>query len=403
MKLTRTKNIFLIALLTACCLLFIGCSETSEPDPIEDAWPASPHSDSSFSQTGVLMEMAYEVYGTNDTAVSYTMANKTMNPISFDSDFTLEFYSDGNWTVVPFAGELSEGEVNTLPGLQMCLIEVDLSLFSPDLPIGNYRIVRMIGDVLSRAEFGIGETRINVHDMKFGFEPLSSLPPDYDATDAENDGAYVLMEDGPRNQDVVQRFADKASLDVPAKLRTVMLAEDGGTLIRDIVFEPLAGSNGRYSIVTDASRSVATMDEGEKTYSYLSIAEIENKKKVCLSNYVSYSTDALEAAPLELLSPTSPDNIDLIATVEMRTEEIIKVLPNKYLIFGPGDLSFATISRAGNTFGYYIGIEEILDIPVPTNFADLEEIRWMGDKQLLLSGTTADGSSYETTHEIEMD
>ena len=403
MKPARTKNIILFAILTAFCLLLIGCTETSEPDPVEEAWPASTHSDSSFSRSGFLMEMAFEVYSTDDESVSYTITNKTMESVTFDDDFTLEFFNDGNWTIVPFAAELSKGKANTLPGLQMCLVEVDLGFFGPDLPVGSYRIVRMIGDVLSKSEFGIAETRINVRDMNFGFEPLSSLPPEYDATDAQNDGAYVLMEDGPKNQDVVQMFADKVSLDVPAKLRTVLLAEDGGTLIRDIIFEPLFNGNGRYSVITDASRSTVIIDETEDTYSFLSIADIENKKKVCLSNYVSYSTYAPEGAPLELISPTSPDNIDLVATVEMRTEEKLSILPDKFLVFRQGDLSFATISRSGNTFGYFIGTNETYNVPTPDNFANLDDIKWMSDTQLLLSGTTADGGIYESTHKIEGD
>ena len=403
MKSARAKYLFIVFLLAALCLILAGCAETAEdPPPAEDEWPSSSHTEDSFTPSKVLMEMAFDTYGENDEIISYTITNTTMHPITFDGDFSLEFNRNGNWVIVPFAGEINETETNTLPGMQMCLIEVNLSLFVPNLPLGEYRIVRMIEDDLLKVEFEIAETSISVRDMSFGFEPLSSLSPDYDAIDAENDGCYVLMEDGPKNQDVVQRFADRVSLNVPAKLRTVMLAEDGGTLIRDIIFDPLSNGNGRHSVITDASRTTVNIDVSEDTYSFLSIAEIGNKNKVCLSNYLSYSLYAPIGAPLELISPNSPDNIDLVATVEMRTEAKLEALTNKFLIFGPDGLSFATISRSGNTFGYFIGGEEQVDIPVTENGVTLDSIKWMSDKQLLLIGTDSGGTNFQTTYDIEI-
>ena len=404
----RIKNIFLFAILTVFSLALIGCTETA-PQPEEETSAASPHSDSAFSQSGILMEMAFEVYSVEDNTVSYTIANKTMETVTFDNEFSLEFYDDTAWTVVPFVAEINEGDMNTLPGLQMCLVEVDLSLFGSDLPIGIYRIVRLIGDELVQAEFGISTSRISVSDMGFGFEPLLSLPADYDAADAEKDGVYILMEGEPKNQDAVQHFVDRVSLSVPAKLRTIMLSEEGGTLIRDITFEPLSDEQGQYSVVTDTSRATVradetealTPDESEATYSFLSIALVENKKKVCLSNYVSYSADAPEGAPLELISPNSPENIDLIATVEMRTEEKLGAYANRFLAFGPDGHSYATISQSGNTFGYFVGVDEINNVPVPEGFASLDGIEWMSDTRLLFFGTNADDESHEATFEID--
>ena len=404
----RIKNVFLLVILTVFSLALIGCAETA-PQPEEETSTASPYSDSAFSQSGILMETAFEVYSVEDKTVSYTIANKMMEPVTFDNDFSLEFYDDTAWTVVPFVTEISEGDGNTLPGLQMCLVEVDLSLFSSELPIGDYRIVRMIGDELVKAEFGISDSRISVSDMSFGFEPLSSLAPDYDTADAEKDGVYVLMEGNPKNQDVVQRFVDRVSLSVPAKLRTIILSEEGGTLIRDITFDPLSDQQGQYSVVTDASRATVhadetealAPDESETTYSFLSIALVENKKKVCLSNYVSYSTYAPEGAPLELISHNSPENVDLVATVEMRTEETLGTNANMFLIFGPDGHSYATISKTGNTFGYYVGAGEINDVPVPEGFASLDEIKWTSATRLMFLGTNADGESHEATFEIE--
>ena len=403
MKQTRMKNTFLVALLVVLCSALIGCTKESEepPQAVEDAWASSSYSDSSFAPSYALMEMAFEAYGTNDTSVSYTITNTKMDSIVFDGDFSLEFNRDGTWVTVPFVAELEKGEPDTLPGLQMCLVEVDMALFGPDLPIGKYRIVRTIGEDLLKAEFMISETRIAVKDMSFGFEPLTSLSPDYDATDAENDGCYVLMEDGPMNLDVIQRFADKIYLGVPAKLRTAMLAEDGGTLIRDIIFEPLSDGYGRYSVITDASRTTVNIDTAEDTYSFFSVAEVGNKKKVCLSNYASYSLYAPVGAPLELISPDSPDNIDLIATTELRIEESQEASLNKFLVFGPNELSYATISRSGNTFGYLINGEEKIDIPAGDSGSKLDDIQWMSDKQLLLTGTNAGGESFQITYEIE--
>jgi len=266
------------------------------------------------------MEMAYEVYGADDKTVSYTITNTGMDPVTFDSGFSLEYNDNDIWKAVPFAAQQDTSETYTLPGLQMCAVEIDMGMFGPGLPEGGYRIVRTIGDVLSKAEFAISDQRIDALDMSFGFVPLDSLPPDYDAADAQNDGCYTLMEDGPKNQDAVSRFADKASFGVPAKLRTMMLGDGGGAVIRDIVFAPLPDGTSRFLVTTDGSRAPASPGITEATYSYLSLAKVGNKSKACLSDYMSYSDQAPDGAPLELLSPGTPDNIDLVATIQARTE-----------------------------------------------------------------------------------
>jgi len=71
-------------------------------------------------------------------------------------------------------------------------------------------------------------------------------------------------------------------------------------------------------VTTDTTRAPSALAIPDAEYSFMSIIKVDNKKKVCLSDYRNYETEAPEGAPYELLSPAAPDNIDLVATVEMR-------------------------------------------------------------------------------------
>jgi len=265
--------------------------------------------------------------------------------------------------------------------------------------------VRKVGNALQKAEFAIAGVRIDAREMTFGHKPLSSLPADYDGIDAQNDGYYTILEDGVFNQEVVQFFCDRVHLGVPAKLRTVMHTAGGAVHVRDIIFAPDSDGNSRFFVILDDSRRTVDSEQLiiESVYSSLSVAKVGNKHKVCLSNYVSHIGDAPAGAPLELLSPDAADNIDLVATIELRTEENVLSLPHKFLVYGPDDESFVTIARGGKTFGYSTPGGAKTGIEPGQAGVTLTVIKWVDNTQLSLFGVTADGQIYQGTYEIETD
>jgi len=321
------KTIGALIVLFLFCGALWGCAAPHEDTGID--WPESPYQNEDFSASGVLMETAYEAYGPDDKVVSYILINTTAIPVVFDDDFSLEYSEDGVWLTAPVISDEGQKGTYTLQGHEMCRINILLSLLDADLPEGQYRIVRKAGGALYKAEFRIADKRSDVREMDFGYEPLSSLPVNYDGIDAQKDGCYTIVEDGVFNRDAVQFFTDRVYLDIPAKLRTVMLTDEGDVLVRDIIFDPdPEEGTGRFLVVFMIPENSNTAQNPglsltEHPYDYLSIAVIDDRSKACLSDYVSYADEAPEGAPLELLSPGVPDNIDLIATLELRTEELM--------------------------------------------------------------------------------
>jgi len=397
----RIGSFFAILLMLLFCAVLMGCT-ASAPENQQLNWPQSPYQDSDFDKTDILMEMALEVYGIDDENVAYVLFNSGANQVVFTDEFSLEYYTDEDWLTIPFAAEISQNSGYTLPGLQMCKIDVSISLFEAPLPEGQYRIVRKVNNALYKAEFAIAEERIGVFDMKFGHTPLMSLPADYDGIDAQNDGIYSIREDGVFNQEAVRFFADKVHLGVPAMLRTVMHTDEGAVLVRDIIFVPDPDGPGRFFVTLDDSRRTSGSEQllTESVYSFMSIAQIGNKRKVCLSNFVSHIGDASEDTPYELISPDAADNIDLVATIELRVADNTEALPYLFLNYSPGGESYATISRGGLTFGYKTeGIVET-DLRLEQEGSRFFDIQWTGDMQLLLSGNTSDGEFFQYTCEI---
>ena len=399
----RIKTIGRLLVLLLCGTLW-GCAQ-QDPAEQEINWAVSPHNNENFAETGVIMEMAFEVYGSDDPSVSYILINTTLDPVTFDDEFSLEHNLDGAWLTVPFISESNQNETYTLPGLQACKIDVNLSLFKAPLPEGSYRIVRKVNGSLHMAEFALAGQRIDARDMTFGHAPLSSLPADYDGHDAQNDGYHTILEDGVYNQEAVQFFADRVHLGVPAKLRTVMHTNEGAVLVRDIIFAPDPDWHGRFIVILDDSRRAIDSEQllTERIYSNMSIAQVGNKRKVCLSNYVSHIKDAPAGAPFELISPDAADNIDLVATVELRVEELSASQPYMFLIYGPDGESFATITRGGMTFGYKSGDVYNADMQPAQTGITLTAIKWMSETQLLLSGVMADGQLYQFNYDINPD
>ena len=399
----KLKVIGIMIFLCVCSCGLWGCSP---PVPEENRWEESPYTEESFlSEDGIVMEMAYQGYGTEDRVISYTLANRGMEPISFDDTVGLEYFLEDTWRVVPLRSEASGGEERVLDSMQMCRVDVDLSLFACRVfPEGRYRVVRQVGDALLMAEYSLQTQRMDVSEMDFGLVPLTSLPAEYDTADAQNDGYYAIAEDAIYHQEKVQYFVDKVSLGVPAMLRTVMALEEG-VLVRDILFDPSVNGVGRFSVVTGNfhAEMEPIQTPPPRMYSHMSIIKVDNKRKVCLSNYASYTENAPEGAENEVLSPGAADNIDLVATVELRTEENIQRLGHQLLVFGPEGMSYAALQLGENDFTIKSGeIDRVVSLPEDLAMA-LTTVGWQEDAQLILTGTTADGEGATRIYDIPTD
>jgi len=388
-------------------VLFLLCgvlSACAGPQPdLPGNWPESGLAGADFSDAGVIMEMAYEVYGPENIVISHILINTGPEPVTFDDLFSLEFYHEDAWRVVPQVVETDENETYMLPGFQACKVYINLSLFPSPLPEGLYRVTRVVGGRVHSAEFKLADKRIDARIMGFGIAPLSSLSPEYDGIDAQKDGYYTIIEDGVFNHEALQFFCDRVYLSVPAKLRTVMHSPGGAVLIRDIVFAPDALGNDRFFVTLDYSRGAGEGGTGsflkEAVYSSLSVAKWGNKNKACLSNYVSHIDDAPPGAALELLSPDTADNIDLVATIELRTEEKVADRPYMFLVFGPDSESYAVIERGGETFGYKAGGNFLMGIEPDIAGITLTVIKWLDENELALFGITADGKVVQTSYQ----
>ena len=398
----RVKCTFLLSLLFLLCssLWACGTEADSQPQPEYD-WTQSEFEDEIPAPAGVLMEMAYEAYGVGDEIISYVLSNTTTSPVLFSDAFSLESFQDGEWLAILLNPELGPDDTLELQGMQMCRVDLDISQLGMPFPEGLYRIIIMVEDLPCAAEYTLSEERIDARQMHFGYEPLDSLPPEFDIFDAENEGYYTITENGSVNADSVQRFADKVSLNVPAKLRTAILLEDGGTLIRDIVFDLSPDGYGRFYVTVDSSRASSELARSDQVYSFMSLATVGNKKKVCLSNYVSYDDYAPIGAALELISPETPDNIDLVATVGLRTENNMVALEFGFLAFGADDVSFVTIARGGETFSVKTVDLAGTDISPADTGVKLTGAVLMSSSQVLLYGVMADEESYEALYNLE--
>ena len=399
---SRIKIAILPVLAIAFAGMLCGCAAAGPPQGPGADWAASAQPDEIPPSSNVLMEMAYDTYGTADQAFSYTLTNTSMDTVTFDSAFSLEYSSDGKWLVVPFKAGFTASGTKDLPGMQMCRIDIDTSVFDSALPLGDYRIIQMAGDETLAAEFTLADQRADARDMNFGYEPMASLPADYDDVSAESDGCYTIADNGVTNSDRLQRFADKVSLGVPDRLRTViMLSDNGGAIVRDIVFDPSPDGNSRFFVEYDKSRITDSQPASEQEYSYLSIAMDGYKKKLCLSNYISYTGSAPAGAPLEIISPNVSENIDLIATVEQRTEKNTVEMPYICLVYGSDGVSYAAIQKNGTVFDCKSG-GTLKTYSFPDNSGvTLNGVKWLSDTVLSLSGVMADGQSYQTDYDLE--
>ena len=485
-----------LVVILAFCLSFCACGDPPAEPPSEEGWPQSLYGDSDFAGSpdgaqgaGILMEMAYDTYALGDETISYTLANTTPDPVTFTDEYTLEYMDESAWLTVPFISEPDPGEGYTLPGKQMCRVDVELSSFDCDFEEGRYRIVRETGGSLNMAEFAIGPAKTDPLDMDFGYRPLETLPEGYGAGDAIADGCYVIAEgfvpeedaddsdpdsdgaaeggagdavgaeggaadggdateeddgeeDGdavktsPFNRDILQQFMDKAWLGVPAKLRTFILPEEGEPQIRDIVFSPSPEGYGRYFVAykdasadgdtegTDAADAAETPDGTDDTenpdapeipadqeaavgpgpiYSFLSVAWVGGVSKICLSNYVSHKDGATEEAPLELVSPETRDDPDMVATTEYRMEESLSALPHFYLAFAADGVSWVSIIQGGGSFSYKCGDVQKASISPGNVSVKFTGAAWISPTRFSLEGDTADGQSYSAVYDAEAD
>ena len=382
--------------------LLCGCAAAGPPPGPGADWAVSALPDEIPPSNNVLMEMAYDTYGIADNTFSYTLTNTSMDSVSFDGAFNLEYSSDGKWLVVPFNADFTASGAKDLPSMQMCRVDIDTSMFDGALPLGDYRVIQTADDETLAAKFTLSDQRADARDMDFGYEPLSSLPADYDDLLAESDGCYTIADNSVTNPNTLQRFADKVSLGVPAKLRTViMLSDNGGASVRDIVFAPLPDGSSRFFVDYDNSRIQGSPSAPEQIYSYLSTAMDGNKKKLCLSNYVSYSDSAPAGAAMEIITPNVSDNIDLVATVAQRAEESASALPYSCLFYGIDGVSYAAIERSGDTLDISSG-DSLKTYSFPENSGvTLNGVKWLSDTVLSLTGVMSDGLPYQTTYDLD--
>ena len=198
-----------------------------------------------YDGADVTMASRWQIYDKSIDRVDYYIINNTGGDLTLDGACTLLHRTRIGWEKT----ELQDGDafssVNCIvPDGGTWTSSVSIS----GLKKGVYRIVKLSGGIGYYAEFEIGKSDITASEP-YGIAPLDTLPRDYPASLAAENGDVVLGSGAAANGERFDEFLKMVSLGVPDTVRLSQYTVDGKAVISDIVYN---GCN--FTITTDSSR-----------------------------------------------------------------------------------------------------------------------------------------------------
>ena len=229
-----------------------------------------------YTGSSVTMATRWPVYDKSIDKIGFYLTNNTDSELTLDGGFLLLHHTRIGWEKLSMPQNDAFLFVScTVPAGGSWASELDVS----GLKRGVYRIVKSVSGLNCYAEFEIGKSDITAAEP-YGIAALDTLPRDYTATEAAENGDVTLGNGNTSNGERFDEFLKMVSLGVPDTVRLSQYTVEGKPVISDIEY------NGRcFTITTDSTRdnfSAETLTKG--VYSYI----ITDGSGIYLSNCRSY-------------------------------------------------------------------------------------------------------------------
>lgn len=290
------------ALVLTLGLALLSCTGTLTPSQI------TPGTD----EDGIVLKTQFPVYAPDVPFIQFSIANNSGETAEFGTEWKIERLEDDGWYTLPFKPDvgwtqplfiLSDG--GTSSGT------AHLSILDHKFKDGTYRIVKEINDTFYLAEFQIGDSPVG-GDSPYGFAPLDSLPANYTADMAEEDGVVSLD-----NADAVSRFICEMSIGMNTQLRYANLSGEGTISPADLTVEHTLGGK----------RIAFSHGDGEEIQYFGHL--ITNGTQVALSAYPTWQEE--DRDPTRLLIGGMRGSEPMIAALQSLSENAALSSPEQYL------------------------------------------------------------------------
>ena len=388
-----------LALLLAVGL--VSCKEKLTP---------SSYQPEDFSDEGtVQLTIQHEYYDESVESYTYYITNNGEEAVSFRPEYEVEWNRDGIWYTLPHtkdyrAGNEENGPIQVAPGET---VSDSFSFWAYDFtPVeGEYRLILVIGEETHAAVFHIGAKETEA-DSPYDQE-LEDLPEELDLTSFDCD----LMVDSTGaviggSEDRVEGFLRKVSTDTPGVLRLVSVAEDGGVIVMDVLYE-----EGYFLLRRDESR----MTEGvpgisERRFAYL----VTDGEQISLSDfaapeYQGGSQRYLEGESVPILSDTGTDKWNtmtgIVADITVRRIENDATMARYYSEDGLYWVNLTADPMDYTVTSATYGMSRTLKGVLPQGMEDMELVcaRWIGEKQVELVCRSRKDEALEWTAVFDVD
>ena len=258
MKRIHTATISFILLILFVLYIFCGCTRS----PAEDDYFLTRERETDVvttqslsgeaDESDVILRTQYPVYDPSCEYVQVIIDNYTDEQVRYGEHWKIDQRLDGEWQPVEFENygfnDIGLGADAHSGNAYSCR----LSMLASELEEGEYRILKEIDGEVYAAEFRVGDSPVTA-ESPHGFVPLEQLPADYTSSDAADDGAVVVSQDGSiTNGDKLAEFFRYAELYYwLGQLRIAQEQADGSLILIDVI----RSRPERIDIITDTTRS----------------------------------------------------------------------------------------------------------------------------------------------------
>lgn len=399
MKNKIKKIRIVLCLVMASLVLAASFSTFSATKALPPKLKASPYKESDFSGKDVTIKTEHQVYAKDIPSIYYTIACLAKE-VTFGEPFSVEVQKSGKWYVVPMKSDIWISIAYMLQKNGTRTSSFALADFNYTWTDGNYRLVKLVNGKPYRAPFKIGKSNITAA-TPFGIVPLERLPKKYTPEQARKDGAYVMTNKTTYNKDKLATFVDKVKQYMPCMLRTVSTTIEGDPIITDFIFDKKQ-PNGTmfFTVRTDATRDKFGSGKiTEEVYSFMSLVTENKNTKLCVSNYVSHSSNAPKDSAYALICPIGNDDKALVKNVDAYIKKMLESNQTTYRVispdaksevsFWPGNIAVSHYDASGS-WGTSMEVSSIAKGAVK----NLTSARWLDNEKFEVTGFEKTGAKF---------
>ena len=289
MKRIHTATISFILLILFVLCISCGCTRSRAEDDYfltrerETDVITTQSLSGEVDESDVILRTQYPVYDPSCEYVQVIIDNYTDEQVRYGEHWKIDQRLDGEWQPVEFENygfnDIGLGADAHSGNAYSCR----LSMLASELEEGEYRILKEIDGEVYAAEFRVGDSPVTA-ESPHGFVPLEQLPADYTSSDAADDGAVVVSQDGSiTNGDKLAEFFRYAELYYwLGQLRVAHEQTDGSLILIDVI----RSRPERIDIVTDTTRGA----DGDITSRYFRFFHGKDGQ-IYAANFVDFEYD----------------------------------------------------------------------------------------------------------------